>query len=133
MSKIPQNKILASQYTVGGEFVYKSSFLPYRGYYHVFGGVKYFTEKEPTSNSKEIIRPIINQQKIDSVISKPTQTRYVVRVESESPIRYKFIDETTYSRLKSIKGYQVIIIPAGEDLNLFSNYPGLKEFLKVNP
>jgi hypothetical protein len=132
----PLNKILSNQYTSGGEYVYKLNQNNFKGYYYVIGESKFYSGSLPSDSIVEII-PYSSQNQTFSVtsqISSPTQTRYITRVLNVIPITYKFIDETTFERLQSITGYQVIAIPPGFDISsLDSNkYPGLQEFLNNN-
>ena len=43
--RVPKNKIKENQYTSGNEFVEKESFRPYKGYYYIIDGNKYYSGK----------------------------------------------------------------------------------------
>lgn len=44
----PKSKIITDQYTNGGELFYKSSGLPYQGYYYILASGQVFSGKSPT-------------------------------------------------------------------------------------
>ena len=53
--KIPQNQIVQSKYTSGGEYMFVSTQNEYQGYYYDLNG-KLFAGKEFNSNNPEIVR-----------------------------------------------------------------------------
>jgi len=53
--RIPQNQIIKSQYTAGGEYMFANTQNEYQGYYYELNGKK-FAGKEFNINNPEIIR-----------------------------------------------------------------------------
>jgi hypothetical protein len=54
--RIPKNQIKENQYTTGNEFVEKESFKPYKGYYYILSGNKFFSGKTYDVRAIEIIK-----------------------------------------------------------------------------
>lgn len=130
MMYIPANKIISNQYTSGGEFINKTTNQPYKGKYYIMGS-RYFTNSEPSDKSVEIIKPVQEAKIISIPNNKNTDIRYVVRDLRLATIVYKFVDETTYERLKNIDTYQTFLVQSTKTANL-NAFKGLKEFLELN-
>lgn len=52
--RIPQNQIVQSKYTSGGEYIFENTYKEYQGYYYEANG-KIFAGKEPTLNAPVLI------------------------------------------------------------------------------
>lgn len=56
----PKSEILAVNYTSGNELVVKKTNVPYSGYYYATNDGRFFSGKEYSASTVELIRPSIN-------------------------------------------------------------------------
>ena len=155
--KVPANLIESGKYTTGGEFVFKNTNTPYKGYYYILNN-SYFIGKDFNVNAEEIIKiqnsnqllsnsstfaysflsGVTSQQiapkKVQSVQSNiesdAVSVRYFVKKINISPIIIKEVNKDTYDSLKNDPFYQTTYI--GPDQNIDqanTQLPGLKAFL----
>lgn len=71
--KIPQNQIVKSQYTSGGEYMFVSTQNEYQGYYYELSG-KLFAGKEFNTNNPEIAK--IQSDKFNKLLGKASTYAY---------------------------------------------------------
>jgi len=155
--KIPKNIIQTGKYTSGGEFYFKITQAPYKGYYYILNN-SYYVGKEYSENTSEIIK--IQQTNnmlfrgstaIFSVISgitsqmlkSPKVISIQPNIESNSvPERYfssqinikptliKEISKNTYDSLQENPLYQTTFIGPTQSIDQANNQlPGLKIWL----
>jgi hypothetical protein len=155
--KIPKNVIQTGKYTSGGEFYFKITQAPYKGYYYILND-SYYVGKEYSENASEIIK--IQQTNnmlfrgstaIFSVISgitsqmlkPPKVTSVQSNVESNSiseryfssqinvkPTLIKEINKDTYDSLQENPLYQTTFIGPTQSIDQAEKQlPGLKTFL----
>lgn len=142
--RIPRNKIIENQYTIGGEFVYSQNSNEYKGYYCIIGGTQYFAGKvydpkayrldklvdSPTNNPalKPLAGSLISPLTTDKLLSKQYKitseditngyvTRYFVKKSTSNPIEIKEVGQDTFITFKTNPLYQCIELI----LNLSSN------------
>lgn len=133
--KIPQNQIVKSQYTSGGEYMFISTQNEYQGYYYELNG-KIFAGKEFNTNNPEIVKiqsdsfnkllgkastyvyGKISGAKIKNSIVKSLPksdnpnindvgTKFYCSKVNISPILIKEIDEQTYINLQKDPLYKI--------------------------
>jgi hypothetical protein len=155
--KIPKNIIQTGKYTSGGEFYFKITQAPYKGYYYILND-SYYVGKEYSENASEIIK--IQQTNnmlfrgstaIFSVISgitsqmlkPPKVTSVQSNIESNSiseryfssqinvkPTLIKEINKDTYDSLQENPLYQTTFIGPTQSIDQAEKQlPGLKTFL----
>ena len=156
--KIPKNVIQTGKYTSGGEFYFKITQAPYKGYYYILND-SYYVGKEYSENASEIIK--IQQTNnmlfrgstaIFSVISgitsqmlkPPKVTSVQSNIESNSiseryfssqinvkPTLIKEINKDTYDSLQENPLYQTTFIGPTQSIDQAEKQlPGLKSFLE---
>lgn len=64
--RVPKNKIKENQYTSGNEFVEKESFRPYKGYYYILDGNKYYSGKTFDLKAIELTKNSPQTAKVNS-------------------------------------------------------------------
>lgn len=158
MIRIPKNKINI-KYTSGGEYLVKSTYEIYKGYYYEINGKTYagkeFNVNSPLlikSDSKEVNKLITNPStslygvisqsiipldNINSVSNKDKiGIRYFVKKINSNPFLIKEVNENLYKETLSNPLYQTIQVNfrynmSNEELNyLDKQMSGLKEYLK---
>jgi hypothetical protein len=148
MRPIPKSRIIENQYTngtgIGNNITlrFPTTKIPYVGFYTIINGVKYYSGKLYTENSKllEQYAIPINPSTIVSNGSVPLNTinqkegiRYFYKDLTSSNILIKEIDRKAYNQLtnKFTNTYQVLSynsnIQTLEDVN--EQMPGLTTFL----
>lgn len=140
---IPKNKTIVNQYSNGENIFlrYPKSKIPYIGYYNIVNGVKYFTGKEYTSNSKSLEKYNLKEltSSVKSLIVKKNNNtndiRYFYKDIYSSQIMIKEIDVKEYNKFKGnpSSSYQVVSydpkVQTVEEVNKLMG--GLKEFLET--
>jgi hypothetical protein len=137
--RIPLNLIITSKYTMGNEYLVKSTYADYQGYYYelngnVFAG-KTFNPKAPiliavgsnkvndllinpeTSTYGSISKINVNPNDFNSSIyNESSAVRYYAKKINSYPILIKEINKDTYNKLQLDPLYQTtsVIFPASD-------------------
>jgi hypothetical protein len=148
MRPIPKSRIIENQYTngtgIGNNITlrFPTTKIPYVGFYTIINGVKYYSGKLYTENSKLLeqyaipINPstIVSNGSVPlNIINQKEGIRYFYKDLTSSNILIKEIDRKAYNQLtnKFTNTYQVLSynsnIQTLEDVN--EQMPGLTTFL----
>jgi hypothetical protein len=84
----PQSQIKTNLYTNGNEFIISTTGTPYRGYYYSVSNGKFYTEKSPTPNSKELIS-------LSNSLTPPSP-QSINKVPSSVALTYDSLNESSF-------------------------------------
>jgi hypothetical protein len=126
----PKSQILSSQYTNGGELIYDSSKLEYKGYYFKTSNGQYYSGKTPQSpNSERLLllekqyndyqnpQIIRNQESLDSTRSLlPKESVNIVGYNLDPS--YNYATKNRYSSKKITAPVNHKVFPTENDYNL---------------
>ena len=94
--RIPSNKVVNSQYTSGGEYMFESTYRDYQGYYYESNGNKY-AGKEFNANAPLLIK--INSSNVNTLLTNPSTYVYGavsgIILNNQEPSSYYFNADTT--------------------------------------
>jgi hypothetical protein len=109
MSYFPKHYIKPNQYTAGGEFIYASSRLEYKGWYWSTGNGRYYTGKTPQSSQiLEIIKTIPVGENLNFNDQPLYADKIKIALEGDAPIvgngnlPYNSQEVIKYSYLKNV-------------------------------
>jgi hypothetical protein len=155
--KIPKNIIKTGKYTSGGEFYFKITQAPYKGYYYILNN-SYYVGKEYSENAPEIIKiqqtntmlfrdPTAIFSAISGITSQTLKSPKVTSVQPNTestlkPIRYfssyinvkptiiKEISKSAYKLLKKVPLCRTTFIGPTQSIDQAEKeLPGLKTWL----
>ena len=156
--KIPKNIIKTGKYTSGGEFYFKITQAPYKGYYYILNN-SYYAGKEYSENASEIIKiqqtnnmlfrgstaifsaisgitsQMLKLPKITSIQpnteSNSVPERYFSSQINVKPTTIKEISKDTYDSLQGNSFYKTTFIGSTQSIDQAEKQlPGLKAFLE---
>ena len=130
--KIPSNKI-STNYTPGNDYIIKSSYANYQGYYYELNG-NFYTGKEYTSTAQELLP--VNSSKVNKLLRNSNTVVYgavskIIMPDNKEPQSYFFDNDTTNITRYFIKRMNTNIIKE-IDNNTYVSYQNNPSYVSVS-